>query len=103
MHLGEQQQYYFSSRQIFFVFIFLGMLLVSYIFHLKKLVSKKVVTLLVVFFSSLVPVIFSLDAYRSYGLGFAVEYFMGEFLLFLVSLSLGATVWWRIYHKGIRS
>ena len=87
----------------FFVAIFLGMLLVSYILHARKLVSKKVVSLLVLIIGSIIPILFALDNYDFYEMNYFLKSFVGALIFFLVSLSLGVTVWWRVYHKGLKN
>ena len=86
----------------FFVAIFLEMLLVSYILHARKMVNKKVVGILVLTFGSIISILFTFDHYNDYEMDYVLKSFVGSFLFFLVSLSLGATVWWKIYHKGLK-
>jgi hypothetical protein len=86
----------------FFVAIFLGMLFISYILHARKLVSKKIVIILVLIFGSIPSILFVFDNYNYYEMDYVLKSFMGTLLFFLVSLSLGATVWWLVYHKGLK-
>jgi len=57
---------------------------------------------LVLIFGSIIPILYAFKNYNDYEIGYVLESFMRLLLFFLVSLGLGATVWWKIYHKGIQ-
>jgi len=44
-----------------------------------------------------------MDNFKSYEIEYVIESFVGTLLFFQISLSLGAIVWWKVYHKGLKS
>lgn len=88
---------------VFLLAVFLGIFLTTTILHSRQWVTKRTVSILVLIFGSIIPVWIFVDYNSYYGIGYALKSFAGTWLFFVGSLSLGAIVWWKIYHKELRA